>query len=69
MVARKANLAFCLPGISGEDRQHMWGPCYDTPQQAIDETIARLGHDASIVAIPEGPYVFSQLEPELAAAI
>lgn len=69
MVARKANLAFCLPGISTEDRQHMWGPCYDTPQQAVDAITAQLRSGASVVAIPEGPYVFSQLEPELAAAI
>jgi hypothetical protein len=46
----------------------MWGPCYDTPQQAVEATIAQLGHRATIVAIPEGPYVFSQLEPELVAA-
>jgi nickel-dependent lactate racemase len=68
MVARKANLAFCLPGVDREDRRHMWGPCYDTPQQAVEATIAQLGHRATIVAIPEGPYVFSQLEPELVAA-
>lgn len=68
MVARKANLAFYLPGISSEDRRHMWGPCYDTPQQAIDALVGQLESGATIVAIPEGPYVFSQLEREVVAA-
>ena len=61
MVARKARLSFCLPGISAEDRRHLWGPAFDEPQQAVDDLVAGLPAAGSLVAIPEGPYVFSQL--------
>ena len=61
MVADKAKLAFYVPGVAPEDRRHLWGPAFDTPQQAVDEMLSRLPRDARVVVIPEGPYVFSQV--------
>ena len=62
MVARKSNLSFCLPGVPRDDWKHLWGPAFETPQQAVDGLVAKLPSDASLVVIPEGPYVFSQLD-------
>ncbi len=64
LVARKAKLAFCLPGLSAEELAALWGPSYDSPQEALDASVAALPAGGSVVVIPEGPYVFSQLERE-----
>ena len=68
MVARKTNLSFCLPGVDEKDWKHLWGPVFRTPQEAFDALIAKLPARASLVIIPEGPYVFSQLS-ELPVAV
>ena len=67
IVARKARLSFCLPGLSADDRRHLWGPAFDEPQQAVDDLVAGLPAAGSLVVIPEGPYVFSQLAATPAA--
>ena len=61
MVAEKARLSFCVPGVAAEDRQHLWGPTFETPQEAVEDLVAGLPAEASLVVIPEGPYVFSQV--------
>jgi nickel-dependent lactate racemase len=63
LVAAKAKLSFCLPGISRNDHRCLWGPAFETPQKAVDDLLARIPAGGSLVVIPEGPYVFSQLEP------
>ena len=65
-VAQNVNLAFCLPGISAEDRACLWGPSFDTPQEAFDALSAKLPAGATTLVIPEGPYVFTQVQPEAA---
>ena len=64
MVARNTNLSFCVPGVAVEDRSHLWGPAFADPQQAVDDLTERLPDGSSVVVIPEGPYVFSQVMPE-----
>ncbi len=61
MVAEKARLSFCVPGVSAADRRHLWGPTFETPQSAVEDLVAGLPAEASLVVIPEGPYVFSQV--------
>lgn len=61
LVARKANLAFCTPGIPVEDRQYLWGPVFDRPDEAVAALCRALPRGAHVAIIPEGPYVFSQL--------
>ena len=68
MVARKTNLSFCVPGVDEQDWKHLWGPVFHTPQQALDDLVGKLPAGASLVVIPEGPYVFSQLS-ELPVAV
>ena len=67
MVAQKTNLSYCVPGVAEEDRSQLWGPAFADPQQAVDDLTARLPDGRSLVVIPEGPYVFSQVihEPAL----
>jgi hypothetical protein len=63
LVAAKAKLSFCLPGLGRDDLRRLWGPSFDTPQEAVNDLVARIPAGGSLVVIPEGPYVFSQLEP------
>ncbi len=60
LVAEKANLAFCVPGVDPRDRRSFWGPAFDDPQRAVDHVVDALRPDASLIVIPEGPYVFAQ---------
>ncbi len=62
MVAERARLSFCVPGLPEEDRSKLWGPAHADAQEAVDGMVRRLGEGAKVVVIPEGPYVFSQLE-------
>jgi len=61
LVAQRAQLAFCTPGIPVEDRSYLWGPVFETPAQAVETICAELPRGAHVAVIPEGPYVFSQL--------
>src|SRR5712691_5761387 len=61
LVAQKARLAFCTPGIPIEDRAYLWGPVFEKPAEAVEALCAELPRGASVAVIPEGPYVFSQL--------
>jgi nickel-dependent lactate racemase len=61
LVAQKARLAFCTPGIAVEDRAYLWGPVFETPHEAAQAVCAELSRGARVAVIPEGPYVFSQL--------
>lgn len=61
MVAERAHLSFCVPGVASADRAKLWGPAHEDPQQAVDDLVSRLPEIARVVVIPEGPYVFSQL--------
>lgn len=62
MVAQRAQLSFCVPGLSEADRSKLWGPSHTDAQAAVDGLTKRLGDGARVVVIPEGPYVFSQLQ-------
>jgi nickel-dependent lactate racemase len=59
MVAEKAKLAYCVPGVSAADQQRLWGPAYGTPQEAVDALLGGLPRRRQVVVIPDGPYVFS----------
>ena len=61
MVAARARLSFCVPGLAPGERSRLWGPAHGDPQEAVDGLVGRLGDGARVVVIPEGPYVFSQL--------
>ncbi len=60
LVARQAEILWCVPGVPAEDRPFLWGQSFDDPQQAVDTLASQLPPSASVAIIPEGPYVFSQ---------
>jgi hypothetical protein len=62
LVMQRAHVWFCTPGIPTADRQYLWGPTFEEPQQAINTLGKELGKDATVAVIPEGPYVFSQVQ-------
>lgn len=68
LVARRAEILWCVPGVPREDRQYLWGPTFDDPQCAVDTLAQMLPGDAAVAVIPEGPYVFSQLAQVAAMA-
>jgi lactate racemase len=61
LVARRAEVLWCVPGVPAADRGYLWGPSFDDPQSAVDCLAASLPQGARVAVIPEGPYVFSQL--------
>jgi nickel-dependent lactate racemase len=61
LVARRAGIFWCVPGVAAEDRRYLWGPSFDDPQRAVDALAEAVPRDARVAVIPEGPYVFSQL--------
>jgi len=61
LVARRAEISWCVPGVPAEERPYLWGSSFDEPQAAVDALAAVLPGDAAVAVIPEGPYVFSQL--------
>jgi len=61
LVARRAEVLWCVPGVPAADRRHLWGPTFDEPQAAVDALAAALPGNASVAVIPEGPYVFAQV--------
>ena len=67
IVARKARLSFGVPGVAAEDRALLWGPAFADPQEAVNDLLGRLPASGRVIVIPEGPYVFSQMEATPAA--
>ncbi len=68
LIARRAEILWCVPGVPAEDLRYLWGPSFEDPQSAVDFLAVSLPRAASVAVIPEGPYVFSQLS-EVAAAV
>ncbi len=62
MVAQRTHLSFCVPGVDEVDRAKLWGPSHTDPQEAVDSMVGRLRDGAQVIVIPEGPYVFSQVQ-------
>jgi len=60
LVARRAEILWCVPGVPLEDRRHLWGTAYDDPQSAVDALARSVRAGSTVAVIPEGPYVFSQ---------
>jgi nickel-dependent lactate racemase len=61
LVARRANVMYCVPGVSAEVRRLLWGPAFDDVPAAAQALLAGLRPGARVAIIPEGPYVLAKV--------
>lgn len=60
LAAEKAELFFCLPGVTEPHRSSLWGRSFSDPGTAIEALLSGLPEGANIAVIPEGPYVLAR---------
>ncbi len=60
LVKAAHDLLFYVPGLELRLREKLWGPSFDTPEEAVQALLNRLAPDARIAVIPEGPYVLAK---------
>jgi nickel-dependent lactate racemase len=60
LVTGKAQVIFYTPGLPEEYRKKLWGPIYQTAQEAVAALTAGLPAGARIAVMPEGPYVLAK---------
>jgi nickel-dependent lactate racemase len=65
LVATRADILYCVPGLAPELRAHLWGTAFVNPQAAVDALLADMPAGARVAVIPEGPYILVKV---LAAA-
>jgi nickel-dependent lactate racemase len=61
LVARKATVLYCVPGLPPEQRRTLWGPAFDNIQEAVVALLQVLPPGARVAIIPEGPYVLAKV--------
>jgi nickel-dependent lactate racemase len=61
LVARKATVLYCVPGLPATLRRSLWGPAFDNVQEAIVALLEVLPPAARVAIIPEGPYVLAKV--------
>ena len=61
LVARRAEIFYCLPGLAPELRAKLWGPAFEHLDQALTATLRGLPEGATVAIIPEGPYVLAKV--------
>jgi nickel-dependent lactate racemase len=62
LVGSKYDVLFYTPGISPEMTGGIADRIFGTPQAAIAELLRSLPTNARVAIVPEGPYVFAQLD-------
>jgi lactate racemase len=60
LVTGKAEVLFYTPGLPEEYRKALWGPIYQTPDEAVAALTNGLPEGARIALMPEGPYVLAK---------
>jgi nickel-dependent lactate racemase len=61
LVARRAELFHCVPGLAPALRDKLWGQAFDNFPAALAATFTGLRPNAKIAIIPEGPYTLTTL--------
>lgn len=69
LVLRKARVLFFVPGLEVDYHASLWGPVYQTPEEAVRALLAELPRGASVAVIPEGPYVLAKVNLAAAPAL
>jgi nickel-dependent lactate racemase len=66
LVATRAQVFYCVPGLGPEVRGKLWGPAFDDVNAAVRALLHGLPDGARVAVIPEGPYVLAKLLKEAA---
>jgi nickel-dependent lactate racemase len=66
LVALRAGIYYCVPGLARELREKLWGSAFDDAQSAVDAVLAGLPRGSRVAVIPEGPYVLAKVLPAAA---
>ena len=68
LAGRRCELLFFAPGVSPEAAGALANRFYPTPEAAVQALVDGLNPGARVLVIPEGPYVFAQVEAALAGS-
>jgi nickel-dependent lactate racemase len=68
LVATRAEVMYCVPGLSAVLRDKLWGPAFDDVQDAIRTLLDGLAPGSRVAVIPEGPYVLARVATALPSA-
>ena len=63
LVAIRADISYCVPGLAAVLREKLWGAAFEVPQVAVDALLAGLPPGTRVAVIPEGPYVLARAHP------
>jgi nickel-dependent lactate racemase len=66
LVARRARVSYCVPGLSDAVRKLLWGPAFAEITAAVRDLTAGLAPGSRIAVIPEGPYVLAKVRAQAA---
>jgi nickel-dependent lactate racemase len=55
LVARRAEILWCVPGVPADLRRYIWGPVFDEPQRAVEALAEALPRNARVAVIPKAP--------------
>ncbi|HVW85341.1 MAG TPA: nickel-dependent lactate racemase [Bryobacteraceae bacterium] len=61
LVATRAHVFYCVPGLAEDLRASLWGPAFDRVDEAVAATLAGLPAGSRVAVIPEGPYILAKV--------
>jgi lactate racemase len=65
LVAARAQIFYCVPGLAPDLREKLWGRAFSDVNRAVGALLEGLPHGSRVAVIPEGPYILAKV---LAAA-
>jgi nickel-dependent lactate racemase len=60
LVTGRAEVVFYTPGLPEDYRGYLWGPIYESADEALAALVEGLPDGARIALMPEGPYVLAK---------
>jgi len=66
LIATRAKVLYCVPGLPPDTRAQLWGPAFDDPSRAVAALLDGLPQGARVAVIPEGPYVLARVMKQAA---
>ncbi|MGA7411899.1 MAG: nickel-dependent lactate racemase [Bryobacteraceae bacterium] len=67
LAGRRFELHFYVPGLPADLRRYLGPHVYATPEQALAGFVGGMRTGTAVAVIPEGPYVFAQVEEPVLA--